>query len=183
MFKVKKTVLLMMKPSFITLFIIVFSFCSAFAQEKNIVQIIDDLTQKWDKASLGLASYDGMKKVCHNSTYRNETKALLMDIHHYDSILYKIVVSKFDTNGDQEAKATLDDILLLEQKYTTKSFLRFLHTDCDRVNEIENNFAKKGGGKYNKERKKLKKELSNYVVAITQQIDIIDKHIHHLKGM
>lgn len=159
------------------------SISSLQAQDKDITQIIDELTLQWDETADKMRTYQGMKDYCHNSNYRYVTIALLKDIHHQDSILYNIVSTKFDKNGDKEAKATLDDIVLLEKNYTTKSFLKFLHKDCGRVNEIENNFARKGGSKYEKEQKILESELENYIRAITQQIDIVDKHIHHLEGL
>jgi len=168
-----------------TLTILVFITISnvSIAQESEITKIIDDLTVRWDETALVMKKYDGMKDFCHNSSSRIITIALLKKIHHYDSVLYNLVTTKFDTNGDIEAKKTLDDIVLLEGDYTTKSFLKFLHTDCSIVNEVENNYAKKGGAKYQKEKEKLEIELLKYVAAITNQIDIVDRHIHHLKGL
>ena len=157
---------------------------TSFGQDKDdIVVIIDDLTVRWDDMALVMKKYEGMKEFCRNGTTRRSTVALLNKIHYYDSVLYNIVIAKFDESGDEEAKKTLDDIVLLETDYTTKSFLKFLHTDCSRVNEVENNYAKKGGSKYRKEKDILEVELNRYVKAITNQVDIVDRHIHHLKGL
>ncbi len=156
---------------------------TSYSQESGIVKIIDELTINWDESAPKMKTYFGMKDYCRNSKFRISMIKLLNDIHHYDSALYKLVTSKYDADKDEMAKKTLDDIILLESDYTTRSFLKFLHTDCSRVNDIERNYAKKGGSSYKSQQKSIEKELVKYVKAITHQIDIVDKHIHHLKGL
>lgn len=153
------------------------------AQEEDIVSIIDDLTVKWDTKAEKLKAYDGLRHLCKERSDRQQTIQLLKDIHHYDSVLYKIVSTKYAGDKDHEAKKTLDDIEELESEYTTGAFLKFIHKECNRFNEIENNFARKGGSVYEKEIQSLEKEMSKYVKAITKQIDVIDNHIHHLKKL
>jgi len=164
-----------------TLLLLFFVSISVFAQqEAEIVKTIDDLRYTWDDEALKLETYEGLGEFCGNSEYRKKIISMLDDIHHYDTLLYGIVTRKYEANEDQEAKATLNDIETLEVDYTTKSFRRFIHKECNTYNEIENNLGAAGGSEYNKEVKALEKELKKYVIEITKQIDIIDEHVHHL---
>ncbi|UXP31557.1 hypothetical protein N6H18_14490 [Reichenbachiella agarivorans] len=157
---------------------------AAFSQSStSIVTTIDSLTQVWDKEAVVIESYEGMRDYCTNRVHRQNTIDMIKLIHHYDSALYKTVKSKYDINQDAEAKATLDDIKKLETEYTTKEFLSFIHEECATFNMIEKNYGKSKGKTYEKEVKKMEKELAQYVDQITLQIDIIDEHIHHLEGL
>lgn len=154
------------------------------AQEKeNITAIIDGLTVKWDAEAAKLETYNGLGEYCRNRTYRVEMVKLLNKIHHYDTVLYEIVKAKHDDTQADEIKATLSDIQHVEVKYTTKNFLNFLHEECDSFNDVEQNYGKKGGSKYEKATASLEKEASKYIDAITTRIDLIDEHVHHLKGI
>ena len=155
----------------------------SYAQEdSDIVRIVDDLTIKWDNEALSLNTYAGLQSYCSTKPYRDKVIQLLNDIHHYDTLLYGIVLKKLeDDKDDEEAKATLKDIERLEVDYTTQNFKAFIHRECNGVNEIERNYGREGGEQYDKEVKKLEKELVKYVESITSRIDIIDEHIHHLK--
>ncbi|MEP5612306.1 MAG: hypothetical protein ABJP45_08650 [Cyclobacteriaceae bacterium] len=157
------------------------TFTSVCQEEENIVEIVDDLTITWDKEALDLSTYVGLQYYCATKPYRDNTIKLLDKIHHYDTLLYGIVKRKFEVDGNQEAEATLKDIEKLEAEYTTKDFKRFIHRECNGVNEIESNYGRAGGEEYDRETKKLEKELAKYVESITNRIDIIDEHIHHLK--
>lgn len=174
-----------MKNSLLLFIAVLFVSFHSFAQEQDedIVKIIDDLTMKWDKEAVILENYDGLKAYCQIKPYRDETIELLNLIHHYDTSLYMIVKSKYDTSKDDEAKATLADIEAVETIYTTPAFLQFLHKECATLNGIENNLAKKGGKEYRKEVKKLENELFKYVEGITNRIDLVDEHVHHLKDL
>jgi len=152
-------------------------------ESENITEIIDELTVKWDGEAVTLGKYEGLANYCQNRTYRVEMVKLLNKIHHYDTVLYQTVKAKFDEKSDQEAKATLDDIQHVEEKYTTKSFLDFLHKECNKFNDVEKNYGKKGGNKYIKETQSLEKEAGKYIEVITQRIDLIDEHVHHLIGL
>lgn len=165
-----------------TLLLLVFVSSVAFSQEdeKEVVRHIDELTIAWDNEAEKLQSYQGLADFCSNSFYRKKIIQMLDDIHHYDTLLYGIVTRKFNTDKDPEAKATIDDIETLETDYTTKSFRRFIHKECNTYNEIEKNLGRAKGPEYEKEVKQLEDELKKYVVEITKQIDIIDEHVHHL---
>ncbi len=162
-------------------------FCSQIeaqdADQENIVEIIDDLTSQWEESATLLDSYDGLEDYCRNKVFRNEMKDLLNKIHHYDTVLYNIVIEKYNTDKNKEAKATIDDINTVEVEYTTLSFLKFLRTECGKFNDIEKNYGKAGGEIYEQEVEALEEELDKYIVNITRRIEIIDEHVHHLKGL
>ncbi|MEO9966551.1 MAG: hypothetical protein ABJF11_12215 [Reichenbachiella sp.] len=150
-------------------------------ESEDIYKVIDELTIKWDTEAVNLQKYEGLSNYCKNRTYRVEMVRLLNKIHHYDTVLYQTVKAKFDTGSDPEAKATLDDIEHVEIKYTTKSFLDFLHKECNKFNDVEKNYGQKGGNKYIKETQALEKEAGKYILVITERIDLIDEHVHHLE--
>ena len=168
-----------MKPLFFTLIPMIS--IASFSQEKNIVAIIDDLTIKWDNQAVELSKYAGMKYYCTAEVYRDKTIQLLDKIHHYDTLLYGIVSEKYENIKDKEAKETLKEILTVETEYTTPNFKGFLQKECDRFIEIEETYEKSSGSPYYKEIEKLEKELSKYIENITERIDLIDEHIHHLE--
>ncbi len=151
--------------------------------QENIVAIIDRITADWDSQATKMATYDGFRDFCTDRVYRESMVDLLISIHHYDSVLLQIVTEKYASSSDREAKATLEDIATLETEYSTKAFRKFLHQECNRFNEIENNLARYGGPEYDEAVKELEAELAKYDSAITRQIDLIDKHVHHLKKL
>lgn len=165
------------------LLIILFCFSALLgsAQDENIVKIIDDLTIQWDKRASDLGKYSGMKYYCTAEKYRNETIELLDKIHHYDTVLYQIVSEKYKDAKDKEAKATLKDILTVETEYTTPNFKSFLQQECDQFAAIGEKYSQESGSKYYDEIEKLEKELNKYVTNVTNRIDLIDEHVHHLK--
>lgn len=150
---------------------------------ENITEIIDELTFKWDKEAINMGKYEGLSEYCTNRSYRIDMVKLLNKIHHYDTVLYQTVKTKFDEKSDAEAKATLDDITHVEEKYTTKNFLDFLHKECNKFNDVEKNYGDKEGKKYIKETEALESEAGKYIEVITQRIDLIDEHVHHLQGL
>lgn len=172
----------MKSPAIVICCILIYSFNEVSAQSE-ITQKIDGLTASWDEEALVLTKFEGMRDVCRNRTHRVKIIDLIKEIHHYDSVLYTTVQNKYDADKDAEAKETLKDIKKLENDYTTSSFLHFIHTECSTFNAIEKNYAKAGGKPYEKEKAKMEKELSKYVDEVTNQIDIIDEHIHHLSDI
>lgn len=150
------------------------------AQDESIVKIVDDLTARWDKQALQLETYSGLKYYCTADQYREKTIDLLDKIHHYDTLLYERVTTKYADSRDKEAAATLKDIITVEEDYTTANFKKFLQQECARFEEVEA-LSKSDGSKYYKEVEKLEKELVKYIEVITERIDNIDEHIHHLK--
>lgn len=165
---------------YLATFCLVISSFLVSAQEEDIVKIIDDLTIKWDKQAERLASFNGMKYYCTSEEYRANTVGLLDKIHHYDTLLYQIVSEKYDGSSDKEAQQTLKDILTVETKYTTPNFIAFLSEECAKFKQIGEEYGREDGSKYYKEVEKLEKELTKYVVNVTNRIDLIDEHVHHL---
>ncbi len=164
----------------IILFCLLTSSVLSYAQEENIVAVVDDLTARWDKQAFELKRYTGLKYYCTAEVYREKTIDLLDKIHHYDTVLYNIVSTKYANSKDKEAEATLKDIITVEADYTTLSFKDFLNQECEGFDEIEGSYSR-SDDKYYKAVEKLEKELSKYVISITTRIDNIDEHIHHLK--
>lgn len=169
-----------MKITSLLLLLLMCTSLMAQPSESTIAQKIDGLRYTWDDEAKSLKRYEGLEKFCRESMYRKTIITMLDDIHHYDTLLYGIVKRKYQANQGAEAKATLADIETLETSYTTRSFRRFIHSECSGLNEIENNFGRAGGKKYRSEVKRLESELKKYVLAITKRIDVIDKHMHHL---
>lgn len=149
--------------------------------QRSIVNVIDDLTVRWDEAAIKMKSYQGIQEFCLQSGYQGRTIDLLDEIHHWDTTLYFIVQEKFDLNDDDEAKATLEDIEKLETEYSTINFKGFIQKECDQLKVIEESFDAQTVKKYEKDIRQFEKELIKYVNTITYRIDIIDEHVHHLK--
>lgn len=157
---------------------------SALAQDdqEDIVFIVDELRYAWDDEAVKLETFEGMEEFCHVKSYKREITDLLNKIHHYDTTLYNIVSSKYDASEDAAAKETLDDIILIESKYTTKNFLEFLDFECDKVKTIEKHLRKPNND-VDAEMGRLERELTRYIEAVTLKIDLVDEHIHHLKDL
>jgi hypothetical protein len=150
------------------------------AQESNIVTILDELRAEWDETAESLRNYEGLEQYCRDRTFRINTTDLLDKIHHYDTTLYQIVQSKYNVNKDSEAKATLEDIESLESDYRTRSFQGFLRRECAQYNAAEQN---KAFGDYKDEKVRIEEDLAKYIDAITELVDVIDEHAHHLKDL
>lgn len=166
----------------ITSIIFIFSTIISVAQEDiNIVTIIDDLTVKWDQTAINMKTYQGIHNFCGKDGDRDKTVQLLDQIHHWDTTLYFIVQNKYADTNDKEAEATLRDIETLETDYTTEKFKLFIQQECDMLKVIEDHFDQETVRAYEKEIKVFEKELIKYVNSITNRIDVIDEHIHHLK--
>ncbi|MFK7951293.1 MAG: hypothetical protein AB8B73_00480 [Ekhidna sp.] len=168
-----------MRYTFFALFIILCQISSA-QKNSDIVSIIDDLTIRWDESAIKLKNYQGIQEFCLVKEFRLETNELLDEIHHWDTTLYYIVQGKFDASKDEEAKATLHDIELLETEYSTQNFKEYIADECQILKKIQDSFDAETVKKYEKEIKKFEKELVKYITSITYRIDIIDEHIHHL---
>lgn len=156
-----------------------------FAQKRpnDIIFIIDELRTSWDIEAMKMETYEGMKDYCHSKSYRKDVSHLLSQIHHYDTTLYFTVNDKYNASEDLAAKETLDDIILLETKYTNKNFTAFLEKECEKVIHIEKNMAKKDSGGFDKDIAALEEELILYIDAVTERVDLVDEHIHHLKAL
>ncbi|WP_420581535.1 hypothetical protein [Reichenbachiella sp.] len=174
----------MKKSTFLLLFVVINSYyLSAQKSTEDIIFIVDELRTTWDIEALKMEKYDGMREYCHSKTYRNKVLDILNQIHHYDTTLYYTVTDKYDISSDPEAKETLEDIMTLETVYTNPNFVAFLKKECEKVIHIEKNMAKKDSGGFDKDILALEEELIEYIDAVTERVDLVDEHIHHLKEL
>jgi hypothetical protein len=154
---------------------------SSSAQEKvNIVKVIDELRGNWDITAIKMKNYQGIHNFCADKDYKKKTMTLLDEIHHWDTTLYFIVQNKYSSNEDEEAAATLEDIEALETEYSTENFKNFISEECEILKVIEDHFDSEAVRQYEKEIKKFEREMIKYVNSITDRVDIVDEHIHHL---
>ena len=166
---------------FSSLLLLFFTLAMHAQQKENIVEIIDDLTVRWDQGAINLKTYQGIQEFCLDAAYQAETVELLDEIHHWDTTLYFIVQRKFDIHKDKEAAETLKDIERLETEYSTINFKKFIQDECTDLKVIEGSFDPATVKQYEKDIRQFEKELVKYVNSITYRIDIIDEHVHHLK--
>ena len=154
---------------------------SATSQRKySIVKVIDDLRYSWDEAAIALKDYQGIQSFCANKADKEKTLKLLDDIHHWDTTLYYVVKKKYEETQDKEAEITLRDIETLETDFTTLKFKEFIQDECGQIKVIRDDFDEVTIKQYEKAIRKFEKELIAYINIITERIDNIDEHIHHL---
>jgi hypothetical protein len=175
-----------MKLSYIV-FVLLISLCS-FAQKDpgRLDERIDEVTYDWDLEASKLATYDGLLLVCSDDEYRGKIIQLLNDIHHLDSVLYDVLVKVSRTSSDKEIKKTLKDIQKFEEEYDTKDFVHFMSGECKAAREIEKSAALTkndvGHNSYSGSVYVLETELFRYVHHVTQRVDKIRQHVHHLSS-
>ena len=159
----------------------------AFAQDEGrLDDQIDEITYDWDLEADKLATYEGLLFVCGNQEYRQKIIGLLNDIHHLDSVLYDVLIDLSKRSSDKEIKKTLKDIKKFEEEYDTKSFIHFMHEECKAAKEIERNAEdtrnEVGQNSYSGQVYVLETELFRYVKHVTQRVDKIRLHVHHLSS-
>lgn len=159
-----------------------------FAQEpkERIDDKIDQITYDWDLEADKLATYEGLGKICNDEDYRKSILSLLDEIHHYDTLLYGILVKISRTNNDREVKRSLKDIKKFEEEYNTKSFVHFMNQECHAMREIEKNADETrndvGQNSYSGQVYILETELLKYVHHVTARVDKIRQHVHQLSN-
>jgi hypothetical protein len=159
---------------------------SSFAQEEaSLGTKIKELTYHWDTQSLELDSYDGLGNFCSSPSFRTEVITLLQDIHHYDSVLYdKLTKAARMSAHNREIAKAIEEIEKFEKEYTMKSFIRYLHTQCNDRNDVEKHAdALKGdvaSDSYGGQIYIIESELNKYIKHITKRVDHIRKHVDHL---
>lgn len=153
-------------------------------QEGRLDDKIDEITYKWDLEADKLSSYQGLSNLCTDEKYRKEIFGLLREIHHYDSVLYEVLLKLAETSKDKEISKTLRDIKKFEEEYDTKSFIHFMREECEAFVEIEKNAEETkndvGYSSYSSQVYMLETELYKYVKHVTKQTDKIRTHVHHL---
>ena len=153
-------------------------------QEKRLDEKIDKITYDWDLEADKITSYAGLLQLCTDKEYRTRILELLDDIHHYDTILYNVLVKLARTSNDREVQKTLKDIKKFEEKYDTKSFIYFMNEECKAMFEIEKESGATandvGINSYSGQVYLLETELFKYVKHVTARVDKIRLHVHHL---
>ena len=64
----------------------------------SVVEHLDELTLLWDEKSIELKTYQGLRKFCRSSAYRNSIIEMLESMHHYDSLLYDMAIEASKKN-------------------------------------------------------------------------------------
>lgn len=173
-------------PLFLTLsFFVSFDLLSQEADSKErLDEKIDQLTYAWDLEADKLSSYEGLQNLCADSKYRKEIFDLLKEIHHYDTVLYEVLVKLSHRSKDREIHKTLKEIKKFEQKYNTESFVHFMREECTSMLEIERKAEDSrnevGYSSYSSQVYMLETELVKYVKHVTHRVDKIRQHVHHL---
>ncbi|WP_425391675.1 hypothetical protein [Ekhidna sp.] len=170
--------------SFFSIFLILLTVSLGLAQEERLDEKIDAVTYDWDLEADKLATYAGLQQLCTDAEYRQRILSLLDDIHHYDTVLYGVLVKISKTSKDREVKKTLHDIKKFEEEYNTRSFIHFMNEECNAMREIEKDAEKTandvGINSYSGQVYLLETELYKYVKHVTARVDKIRLHVHHL---
>lgn len=155
-----------------------------FAQEERLDEKIDEITYDWDLEADKLSTYSGLQELCTEEAYRVRILKLLDQIHHYDTVLYGILVKLSRTSDDREIKKTLKDIKKFEDEYDTQSFVHFMNEECKAMRDIERHADETtndvGINSYSGQVYILETELYKYVKHVTARVDKIRLHVHHL---
>lgn len=154
--------------------------------EERLDEQIDKVTYSWDLEADKLATYQGLLTVCGDQSYEQKVVGLLNEIHHLDSVLYRVLIKLSKTSSDKEIKKTLKDIKKFEEEYGTKNFIHFMSEECKAAGEIERNAEdtrnEVGATSYSGQVYILETELYKYVKHVTQRVDKIRQHVHHLSS-
>ncbi|MEL6559714.1 MAG: hypothetical protein AAFQ94_16100 [Bacteroidota bacterium] len=150
----------------------------------NLLVHIDEVTKKWDELSVDMSTYSGLQKYCKNRVYKEEVIETLNDIHHYDTVIYNVLVKKQRYGKSKDVEHALKDIKKFEAKYHPKKLVSFLHEECSFRRDIEKNKDESktsfGAESYDGQINILETELSKFVNNIRKLADQIRKHSHHL---
>ncbi|WP_420319162.1 hypothetical protein [Ekhidna sp.] len=164
--------------------LLMFIVISAFSQDERLDEKIDEITYDWDLEADKLSTYAGLQLLCSDEAYRSKILQLLDDIHHYDTVLYGVLIKISKSTKDREVKKTLSDIRKFEEEYNTRSFVHFMNEECRAMKEIEKNSEKTandvGINSYSGQVYVLETELYKYVKHVTARVDKIRIHVHHL---
>ena len=167
-------------------FLICFSVLAMAQEEERLDDKIDQITYKWDLEADKLSSYEGLQELCLDENYRTEILSLLNEIHHYDSVLYDILLKLSKTSDDKEIKKTLKDIKKFEEEYGTQSFITFMSDECKAMRDIEKHAEETandvGINSYSGQVYLLETELYKYVKHVTSRVDKIRNHVHHISN-
>ncbi len=167
----------------VLIFFVLIAVCQE-SEEQRLDEKIDQITYDWDLEADKLSTYVGLQQLCTDEAYRTKIFSLLDEIHHYDTVLYGVLLKLSKTSKDKEVKQTLKDIKKFEDEYDTKDFIHFMNEECKAMREIERDSEKTandvGINSYSGQVYLLETELFKYVKHVTNRVDKIRLHVHHL---
>ena len=150
----------------------------------NLLAHIDEVTKKWDLMSEDMSTYKGLHMYCRNRSFKEEVLSTLNGIHHYDTVIYNVLVKKSRYGKNKDIDHSLKDIKNFENKYHPSKLFSFFHEECTFRKEIEKDKKESkssfGSDSYDGQITILEAELYKYVKHITKLADHIRKHSHHL---
>ena len=149
----------------------------------SVVEHLDELTLLWDDNSIELKTYQGLRKFCRSSAYRNSIVEMLKSMHHYDSLLYDMAIEA-SKKKHAHMKHLIHELESFEKHYGVKQFLKHLKEECTAQSELERHkkdYKKDNGDEsYDSKVYVVELELKKYVKHLTHRIDRLNKHVHHL---
>lgn len=161
-----------------------FSVMAQSEEEGRLDEKIDAITYDWDLEADKLTSYEGLTNLCNNESYRVKIFTLLKDIHHYDTVLYNVLVDLSKKSSDKEIEKTLKEIKKFEEEYGLENFVQFMSQECKAMIDIEKHADETrnevGYTSYSSQVYMLETELFKYVSHVTDRVDKIRQHVHHL---
>jgi len=150
----------------------------------SLLAHIDEVTKNWDDMSEELSTYDGLRMYCRNKSYKEKVLSTLNSIHHYDTVIYNVLVKKQRYKKDKEIDQFLKEIKKFETKFHPTKLISFLHEECSFRKDIEHDKEESktsfGADSYDGQINILETELYKFVRQITKIVDSIRKHSHHL---
>lgn len=168
------------------LLVATFTWSQEFEAEGRLDDKIDQVTYDWDLEADKLSTYTGLQQLCTDGTYRTKIFDLLDEIHHYDTVLYEVLIKLSRKSDDREIKQTIKDIKKFEEEYDTKAFIGFMSQECKAMREIEQDSELTVNDvrehSYSGQVYLLETELYKYVNQVTKRVDKIREHVHHLSG-
>ena len=153
--------------------------------EAQVLKEFDLMVFHWEESSQMLDNYEGLKKYCFDREFKKETIDLLDQMHHYDSLLYKILLQKMqEGGGGRELRVTIHEIEKFETKYKPKKFLAKLNDDCKGEHYLERHKKdlerETGMEAYDGQALVIGNDAATYIHHINRLLDLIEKHAHHL---
>ena len=149
----------------------------------SVVEHLDQLTLLWDVESIELKTYQGLRKFCRSTAYRNSITEMLESMHHYDSMLYDMAIEA-SKQKHAHMKHLIHELESFEKHFSVKQFLNHLKEECGEQSNLERHkkdYKKDNGDEsYDSKVYVVELELKKYVKHLTHRIDRLDKHVHHL---
>ena len=153
-------------------------------EEESLGAMVDRVTYGWDTEAENLEYYDGLLKFCKDKEYRESTIALLNEIHHTDSVLYERAKVAQKRSSDKEIEKLIKSIEKFEEKYSMRTFIKFLSTECKSKKALEKESddlkTEVGSDSYDGQAYIMEVEMQKFVKHITKRVDLIRKHVHKL---